>query len=221
MQSRREKFDVLMEKHRRFARFHCKMKCEGGLACQNVDHGRCYSDGTYYACYLISRAQFSMDGYIGRILLPTDFSPESFRALQYAVTLVDPHISEIVLVHVVEPLPRGVSRWSDPSKLLETNRAQAQSKLSEFERNARALYPHCRSELQVGNPSRVIAELASKLNVDLIVMSAHKRNGILDRLLESLPEKLLRIAPCPVLAVGTWAHPMSHERSMLALDGLA
>jgi nucleotide-binding universal stress UspA family protein len=162
-----------------------------------------------------------MDGYIGRILLPTDFSPESFRALQYAVTLVDPHISEIVLVHVVEPLPRGVSRWSDPSKLLETNRAQAQSKLSEFERNARDLYPHCRSELQVGNPSRVIAELASKLNVDLIVMSAHKRNGILDRLLESLPEKLLRIAPCPVLAVGTWAHPMSHERSMLALDGLA
>jgi universal stress protein A len=162
-----------------------------------------------------------MDGYIGRILLPTDFSPESFRALQYAANLVDEHGSEIVLVHVVAPLPRGVSRWSDVSKLLEVSRTQAQNKLSEFERNARAVYPHCRSELHFGNPSRVIDELARKLSVDLIVVSAHKRKGILDHLIESLPEKLLRCAPCPVLAVGSSTHPVSHDPSALASNALA
>jgi len=162
-----------------------------------------------------------MDAHIGTILFPTDFSAESFRALEHAVTFVDDRISEIVLLHVVEPPPRGVARWADPSKLAQTNCAQARSELQDFERNARILYQNCRSELRVGDPSRIIAELASQLNVDMIVISAHKRHGILDNLFESLPEKLLRLAPCPVLTVGSPAYQISHERSLRPLDGLA
>ena len=48
---------------------------------------------------------------IERILLPTDFSDHSLAALKYAVELAREHESEVVLVHVVEPLPYGIARW--------------------------------------------------------------------------------------------------------------
>ena len=56
---------------------------------------------------------------IERILVPTDFSEHSLAALKYAIELAREHESEVVLVHVVEPLPYGIARWYEPTKLLE------------------------------------------------------------------------------------------------------
>jgi universal stress protein A len=53
----------------------------------------------------------------------------------------------------------------------------------------------------MGEPADVINDVATKLPVDLIVMVTHGRRG-LARLVEgSIAEKVLRNAPCPVLAV--------------------
>jgi len=53
----------------------------------------------------------------------------------------------------------------------------------------------------MGEPADVIADVATKLPADLIVMVTHGRRG-LARLIEgSIAEKVLRNAPCPVLAV--------------------
>lgn len=136
-----------------------------------------------------------------RILVPIDFSPDSMAALEYAVSLAREHSSEIVLLHVIEPLPRGVGRWYEPSTLLEQHAEAARKKLEQFEKQALALYPRCRSELHFGAVSRVIADVASGLDADLIVLTARPRTGLLGRLLERLPERLVRTAPCPVLAV--------------------
>src|ERR1019366_2519454 len=61
--------------------------------------------------------------------------------------------------------------------------------------------PYCRSELHFGTPFRVIADLASMLKANLIVVSTRRRTGVFDRLLEGLPERLVRLASCPVLTV--------------------
>jgi nucleotide-binding universal stress UspA family protein len=54
---------------------------------------------------------------------------------------------------------------------------------------------------EMGPPADVIAEVATRLPADLIVMVTHGRRG-LARLVEgSIAEKVLRHAPCPVLAV--------------------
>jgi universal stress protein A len=53
----------------------------------------------------------------------------------------------------------------------------------------------------MGPPAEVIAEVATKIGADVIVMVTHGRRG-LARLVEgSVAEKVLRIAPCPVLAM--------------------
>jgi len=75
------------------------------------------------------------------------------------------------------------------------------NQLAGFMKRALSLYPKCTSELHFGIIDQVILELARKLNVDLIVVAARSQRGLLERILGSLAEKLVRQAPCPVLTV--------------------
>src|ERR1039457_4254627 len=138
---------------------------------------------------------------IERILVPTDFSLRSRAALERAIDLAREHQSEIVLVHVIEPLPYGVGHWSDPTKLLERLAEDGRNRLAAFRRRALSLYPKCASELHFGSVQEVISQLARKLNIDLIVVAARSQPGLLDRMMRSVAEKLVRQAPCLVLAV--------------------
>lgn len=61
---------------------------------------------------------------IGRILVPIDFSLHSLAALERAIDLAREHKSEIVLVHVIEPLPHGIGRWSDPDRAAAASRGE-------------------------------------------------------------------------------------------------
>jgi len=140
---------------------------------------------------------------IERILVPTDFSEHSLAALKYAIELAREHESEVVLVHVVEPLPYGVARWYEPTKLLEHYSETASVELKRFEKEATQLYPKCRSELHFGIVHEVIGELVGKLKVDLIVMSMRGQTHLLDLLIGGTAEKVLRYAPCPVLRIRT------------------
>ena len=140
---------------------------------------------------------------IERILVPVDFSEHSRAALKYAIELAHEHESEIVLVHVVEPLPYGSTRWDEPTKLLEQYGEVALDELERFEKEAMQLYPKCRSELHFGVVHEVIGELVIKLKVDLIVMSMRGQTHLLDLLIGGNAEKLLRYAPCPVLRIRT------------------
>jgi len=134
-------------------------------------------------------------------MVPTDFSEHSLTALKYAIELTREHGPEVVLVHVVEPLPYGIARWSEPTKLLEGYAETASAELERFEKEATQLYPKCRSELHFGVVHEVIGELVSKLKVDLIVMSMHGQTHLLDLLIGGTAEKILRCAPCPVLGI--------------------
>ncbi len=140
---------------------------------------------------------------IERILVPVDFSEHSLAALKYATELAREHESEVLLVHVVEPLPYGIARWDEPTKLLEHYGEVALGELRRFEKEATQIYPQCRSELHFGVVHEVIGELVSKLTVDLIVISMRGTTHLLDLLIGGTAEKILRHAPCPVLRIRT------------------
>ena len=140
---------------------------------------------------------------IERILVPVDFSEHSLAALKYAIELAREHESEVVIVHVVEPLPYGIARWYEPTKLLEHYGEVASGELVRFEKEATQLYSKCRSELHFGVVHEVVGELVSKLKVDLIVLSMRGQTHLLDLLIGGTAEKILRYAPCPVLRIRT------------------
>jgi len=138
---------------------------------------------------------------IRRIILVTDFCCDTLPAIEYVAGFAREHDAEIVLVHVVEPLPLGIGRWYEPSRLIEQYAENARTRLKHCESEALDVYPRCSSELHFGPAVQVVAELEKKLDADLIVVSAHRRTSFLDLLLGDLSERLARRTSCPVLAV--------------------
>jgi nucleotide-binding universal stress UspA family protein len=55
--------------------------------------------------------------------------------------------------------------------------------------------------LEVGDARAVIAEIATRLGADLIVMGTHGRSGLAHALLGSVAERVVQHAHCPVLIV--------------------
>lgn len=138
---------------------------------------------------------------INRILVPLDFSEHSLRALDYAIDFAREHGSEVVLVHVVEPLAYGIGRWTEPTKLLEEWQQNAAREMAEIEKRTREKYPKCRGEIHFGIVHLVISDLVRKLKADLIIASTHGRTGMEHMIMGSVAEKLVRYCPCPVLIV--------------------
>jgi len=67
-----------------------------------------------------------------------------------------------------------------------------------------------RQEVGIGTPYKAIVDAAVAEGVDLIVMSTHGRTGLAHMLIGSVTERVLRRAPCPVLAVPP---PMKAKRA--------
>lgn len=138
-----------------------------------------------------------------RILVPVDGSPQSHRALEYAVA-EHPDASFIVL-HVVNPSqmayatdPSGMDYWED---WYESAQDRAAEILEEAEGVVEAAAASVASAIEVGSPARVIVDYAEEKDADLIVMGSHGRSGVSRILLGSVAETVVRRAPCPVTVV--------------------
>jgi nucleotide-binding universal stress UspA family protein len=142
---------------------------------------------------------------IRKIVVPTDFSAASDKALEYAATLATTLNASIHLVHVVEDPFAAGGGWEfyipdsqDLSeRLFEQSLARLSITASEFDsRNIDVT-----TEIRRGSPTEGIISAATDSGADLIVMSTHGRTGLPHLLLGSVAERVIRGARCPVLAV--------------------
>jgi nucleotide-binding universal stress UspA family protein len=144
-----------------------------------------------------------------RILVPTDFSRESAKAVRYAVSMARQFDASITLVHVVEPSygPADLGGTHVARKSSENRRtSQAKSKLGLLGR--RILGP-CRiveTVIRNGLAFFEITEAAKALSADLIIIGTHGYCGLTRAIIGSTAEKVVRHAPCPVLVVRRHEH---------------
>jgi len=140
---------------------------------------------------------------IRSILVPTDFSPHSARALQDAIDLARKHGAKIHLLHthspwVPCPSPDGIFAFPEA---LQAERSFARSRLEE----QRQVLLCCgvAHEVRFSDLGAIpaILELALLLDVDLIVVASPRRAGIRRLLPGSIGEQAARLAPCPVMIV--------------------
>ena len=134
-----------------------------------------------------------------KILAPVDFDPSSLKALELAAKIVKENDGIVFILHIV-PVDMDVSGMPQYVDLIKRQESLDREKLTAI---AKQHLAEVKWEIldQMGEPADVITDVATKLPVDLIVMVTHGRRG-LARLVEgSIAEKVLRSAPCPVLAV--------------------
>jgi nucleotide-binding universal stress UspA family protein len=137
------------------------------------------------------------------ILVPTDFSPTSRRALEYAGLLAKQFDGSIRLLHVVDD-PVSAAAWTEGyalsvGALRDRMVADAELELSRLAWSIADL--GITSQVLLGPPALTIVESAAETHADLIVMGTHGRSGISHLLLGSVAERVIRLAPCPVLTV--------------------
>ena len=141
-----------------------------------------------------------------RILCPTDFSRHSRYALRRAAAMAMAAGAEMILLHVLpQTTPAGLNEDSyiltDWRKFMQVEEEKARRALEREKRLKFLEGVKVRTVLGAGSPYREIVRLASTMRADLIVISTHGTTGLLHLMLGSVAERVVRLAPCPVLVV--------------------
>ena len=140
---------------------------------------------------------------ITRILVPMDFSSDADAACSYAAALAATFAASLHLLHVVEnPLAAGV--WSSEIYTSEIAGLQinlvrdAEQRLRDYAADKAGVTD---TEVRTGHVARVVLEFAKEKAIDLIVMGTHGRTGLAHAVMGSVAERVVRLAPCPVLTL--------------------
>jgi nucleotide-binding universal stress UspA family protein len=139
-----------------------------------------------------------------KILLPSDFSECSAEAARAARRLAEHFGSRLIVLHVLDepaaldPMFRG----EVPVELLRGRMEQyAREGMERFVNAHFQGFPGVETLAASGVPYREIIRAARETGAGLIVIGTHGRTGVEHVIFGSTAEKVVRMAPCPVLSV--------------------
>jgi universal stress protein A len=160
-----------------------------------------------------------MQATIRHILVPTDFSLPSDRAIACARTLAAGFRATIHLVHVLEEpfVTPGAYQFHlpDTATRREERYQLAQRRLSTIADQLRESGVTTTLETRGGVALDEIVKATIDYGADLIVMGTHGRTGIEHLLIGSVAEQVIRHAACPVVTVrdsgkvAAWTAPLT------------
>ena len=138
-----------------------------------------------------------------RILVPMDFGAESTAAFRTAVSLARSVGASIYLLHVARDPFLAVSTPElygiDWDALRDDIAKEAKARLSTLADIAGDVPIMC--DVRVGRVADTIVHVAEETRTGLIVMGTHGRSTLGHLLLGSVAERVIRLAPCPVMTV--------------------
>ena len=144
------------------------------------------------------------------ILVPIDFSPYADQALDYAIELAQKLQAHLTFLHVIHltPMAMGEVGASGLVPYLEEIETDAQQRMQGILDRVNQEGLEGETAIVQGVPFQIIVDMAGNKNVDLIVMGTHGRTGLTHILMGSVAERVVRLAPCPVLVTrGTTGFP--------------
>jgi nucleotide-binding universal stress UspA family protein len=160
---------------------------------------------------LVTRGATREDAAFRRVLVGTDFSPASEKALRQAVALSVPG-AEIEVAHVwhYPPGTWGLDALADRTEALDALRTALTAGATERGQKIMEEWKGCgrrlRFELLHGPAASVLTARAEAVGSDLIAVGTHGYRGFRRFLLGSIAEATVRHAPCSVL-VAHAEHP--------------
>jgi nucleotide-binding universal stress UspA family protein len=139
-----------------------------------------------------------------KIVCPTDYSEPSYEGLKYAIELVQQFEAELLIVHIIAPLPQLPE---DPnftfgaSEYARVLNQAAEQQLREVTQKRVPSEIRLRTLIKHGDPGTEIVQVAEEEAADLIVMATHGSTGWRHLVFGSVAERVIRLAGCPVLTI--------------------
>ncbi len=134
------------------------------------------------------------------ILHANDGSEHAFRALRLAIEIAkkDEAAFHMVCVEEIPALPQFIEEVREATL---TAGRRFHSAIQRARTIADQNYLEIKTHVLVGHPVRIVVELAREIAADLLVIGATGHSGLYERLIGSRADRIIQLAPCPVLVV--------------------
>jgi nucleotide-binding universal stress UspA family protein len=135
-----------------------------------------------------------------RILHANDGSEHAFNALALALKIAKQSGAELHMISVEE-----IDYLPETMEDVREETGVAARRFHSVVNRSRAMAQKCEVTLKThvvaGHPVRDIVALAGDLKADLLVVGASGHSALYDRMVGSRADRIVHLAPCPVLVV--------------------
>jgi nucleotide-binding universal stress UspA family protein len=140
-----------------------------------------------------------------KILVPIDFSSSSHNALEAAIELAEQFHSELSLLHVIPEIPTvALPESVSEAAIIDEAKKVAEKHLAKSKKSLDAKNISAKTSVEVGDDvAGAILDAIDRDQIDYIVISTHGRSGWYPCVFGSVAEKIVKLAPCPVLLLRT------------------
>ncbi len=160
---------------------------------------------------------------IKKILYATDLSENSAYAFYFAIDLAKKHNANIIILHVVEPIPPDVMPYLEREKIVEIEKDNTKEKMEEIKNRLQSfcrrvegqIAPPCielvsKTIVPLGHPTDEILKVADREDCDLIVLGTHGKGFLAHTFLGSVSSAVLHRTRKPVFII-----PLPSEKANL------
>lgn len=140
-----------------------------------------------------------------KILVPTDFSEYSDKALEQALDIAEQYHAKVFLLHVVhEEIHRAILKHSSSKELAQDTKVTHWTQIKDRLDIQLNKFPHVKevevvTPIREGIPYEKILEFGKEEGIDLIVIASLGRSGIAKYLIGGVARNVLKGSKCPVL----------------------
>lgn len=136
------------------------------------------------------------------ILMATDFSECSGRALGYALGIAARYGAQLHLLHCIDPAPYNLVTPDAVETACEVAWRDMHRLESDLRDNGLTKNVEVKFRVEAADPMAILPEVVKDLDLGLIVVGTHGRTGWRKVMLGSAAEIVVDHASCPVLTVG-------------------
>ncbi|MCX5817259.1 MAG: universal stress protein [Proteobacteria bacterium] len=139
-----------------------------------------------------------------KILVPTDFSEYSDKALKQALDIAKHYNAKVYLLNVIFPIQQCVVDYCLPEKTLKdiensTEQSAADSLQKQLDKFPLAREVEVITDIKLGFSYEEILKEAESVGIDLIVIASLGQSGMAKYFIGSVARNVLKSAKCPVL----------------------
>lgn len=131
-----------------------------------------------------------------QVLVPMDYSDFCAKSIEYALSMIP--ANQIEIIHVAQR-PTAMSPGMVWDTITDKSIIKHCRKSFEDFREKYHLPEEINFVVRIGDPAEEISVYAKETMPEFVLVSSHGRKGIARFFLGSVAERVVRLAPCPVL----------------------
>ena len=142
-----------------------------------------------------------------RVLFPVDFSESADKIVPYVQAVAERFGSQIHILFAARVFDHFTSIYVPHPSINKFEKELidgAEKRLYEFVDQHFKEFPHTKTAVVAGDPSEEILNYIKAHEIDLVIMGTHGRKGMDKIIFGSVAERVVKLAPVPVMVVNPY-----------------